>query len=465
MAYRQASPFVDQFFDTNGLPLSGGTIKSYLAGTTTATSMYTDSSGTSAGSSITLNVRGEPEVSGNTINIWLDEGVTYKFVLADSSGTSIWTVDNINVGFAGGSIDIQDTNPLINFKTGATESFDTRIAQITNGLGFYTGGNAQTVLGMFLDQNRNLLLDPAGAGGAPAAPLHVKGATADYPIKVESTDGTAGVQLSDNATTGVVGIAAVGDNAILKGSNVGIGTDSPQSGLHVKNNTGVKVSDSALARHLNITPALADGTPAIIESTPIPVPDPDFMSESGMRLNVAGNGPLEFYTNNTESMRLTEAGNLLLGTTSVSVSQGGIGLITGNLHFLSIGHASSTASGNPYATFDFAGNRIGSITQNGTTGVLYNTSSDERLKENITNSADAGSKVDAIRIRQFDWKADGSHQDYGVIAQELVTVAPEAVNQPIDPDDMMGVDYSKLVPMLVKEIQSLRSRVAELEKN
>jgi len=227
MAYRQASPFVDQFFDTNGLPLSGGTIKSYLAGTTTATSMYTDSSGTSAGSSITLNVRGEPEVSGNTINIWLDEGVTYKFVLADSSGTSIWTDDGINVGFASGSLDIQGTNPLINFKTGASESYDTRIAQIANGLAFYTGGNAQTVLGMLLDQNRNLLLDPAGAGGAPAAPLHVKGATADYPIKVESTDSTAGVQLSDNATTGVVGIAAVGDNAILKGSKVGIGTDSP----------------------------------------------------------------------------------------------------------------------------------------------------------------------------------------------------------------------------------------------
>ena len=132
-------------------------------------------------------------------------------MLADSSGTSIWTIDNINVGFASGSIDIQGTNPLINLKTGASESFDTRIAQITNGLGFYTGGNGATVLGMLLDQNRNLLLDPAGAGGAPAAPLHVKGGTADYPIKVESTDGTAGVQLSDNATTGVVGIAAVGD--------------------------------------------------------------------------------------------------------------------------------------------------------------------------------------------------------------------------------------------------------------
>lgn len=236
MAYRQASPFVDQFFDTNGLPLSGGTIKSYLSGTTTATAMYTDGAGTSAGSSITLNVRGEPEVSGNTVNIWLDEGVTYKFVLADSSGTSFWTVDGINVGFASGSLDIQGTNPLINFKTGATESFDTRIAQIANGLGFYTGGNGATVLGMLLDQNRNLLLDPAGAGGAPAAPLHVKGATADYPIKVESTDSTAGVQLSDNATTGVVGIAAVGD--VLK-SMVG-----GASKLDVKS-TGVDVTGEA----------------------------------------------------------------------------------------------------------------------------------------------------------------------------------------------------------------------------
>ena len=257
MAYRQASPFVDQFFDINGLPLSGGTIKSYLAGTTTATAMYTDGSGTSAGSSITLNARGEPEVSGNTVNIWLDEGINYKFVLADSSGTSIWTVDGINVGFASGSLDIQGTNPLINFKTGASESFDTRIAQITNGLAFYTGGNAQTVLGMLLDQNRNLLLDPAGAGGAPAAPLHVKGATADYPIKVESTDSTAGVQLSDNATTGVVGIAAVGD--VLKSmvggaakldvkstgvdvtgeAQVGDATDGVKIGHSTTNSTGV----------------------------------------------------------------------------------------------------------------------------------------------------------------------------------------------------------------------------------
>jgi len=99
------------------------------------------------------------------------------------------------------------------------------------------------------------------------------------------------------------------------------------------------------------------------------------------------------------------------------------------------------------------------------TATTYITSSDERLKQNITDSADAGSKVDAIQIRQFDWKVDGSHQDYGVIAQELIEVAPEAVAEGDTDEDMMGVDYSKLVPMLVKEVQALRSRVAQLEES
>ena len=44
---------------------------------------------------------------------------------------------------------------------------------------------------------------------------------------------------------------------------------------------------------------------------------------------------------------------------------------------------------------------------------------------------------------------------------EHTQVAPEAVHQPEDSEEMMAVDYSKLVPMLVKEIQSLRKRLAD----
>lgn len=168
----------------------------------------------------------------------------------------------------------------------------------------------------------------------------------------------------------------------------------------------------------------------------------------------------------TQAMTLTAANEWLLGTTSVSTSPTqGIVAYGGNSGsgLLCIGHSSGTASGNAYHTFSYNGSAIGSITQSGTTAVLYNTTSDARLKTNIAPAADSASLIDALQVRQFDWLSDGSHQRYGFVAQELYAVAPEAVSKPQDPDEMMAVDYSKLVPMLVKEIQSLRARVAQLE--
>ena len=70
-----------------------------------------------------------------------------------------------------------------------------------------------------------------------------------------------------------------------------------------------------------------------------------------------------------------------------------------------------------------------------------------------------------IRVREFDWKANGEHQRYGFIAQELETVYPEAVHSPENPEEMKSVDYSKLVPLLVKEIQTLKARIETLENN
>jgi hypothetical protein len=177
--------------------------------------------------------------------------------------------------------------------------------------------------------------------------------------------------------------------------------------------------------------------------------------------NSSGNvsGEHTFSTGNLERMRIDVSGNLLVGTTSA------IGRLTvvrsGVAWARSVDH--SNAGTQYFDTFRYSGNETGSITGNNTS-TSYNTSSDERLKENIADADDAGSKIDAIQVRQYDWKADGSHQDYGMIAQELQLVAPEAVSGDADSEEMMGVDYSKLVPMLIKEIQSLRNRVAQLEE-
>ena len=77
-----------QFIDAAGVPLAGGFLYTYSAGTTTPQATYTDSTAATANSNpIVLDSRGEA-------NIWLSSA-DYKFVLCDSTNTEIWTVDNI----------------------------------------------------------------------------------------------------------------------------------------------------------------------------------------------------------------------------------------------------------------------------------------------------------------------------------------------------------------------------------
>ena len=77
-----------QFIDAAGIPLAGGFLYTYAAGTTTPQATYTDSTAATANSNpIVLDSRGEA-------NIWLSSA-NYKFKLTDSEGTEIWTVDNI----------------------------------------------------------------------------------------------------------------------------------------------------------------------------------------------------------------------------------------------------------------------------------------------------------------------------------------------------------------------------------
>lgn len=96
MSYYPATPFVPQFFTDTGVPLSGGTITAIVSGTPdTPAMMYLDATGTEAGTVITLNARGEPQVSGNTVVIWLDTEVIYKFILKDASGVTKWTINDI----------------------------------------------------------------------------------------------------------------------------------------------------------------------------------------------------------------------------------------------------------------------------------------------------------------------------------------------------------------------------------
>ena len=80
-----------QFLTTTGLPLNGGLLYTYQAGSSTPLATYSDNAGNVANANpIVLGVDGRP-----ASEIWLTYGFSYKFVLCDSSNNVIQTYDNL----------------------------------------------------------------------------------------------------------------------------------------------------------------------------------------------------------------------------------------------------------------------------------------------------------------------------------------------------------------------------------
>jgi len=88
-----------QFFDNNGIPLAGGLVYTYTAGTTTPQAAYTTSAGSIAHTNpIVLDSSGRVSSGGE---IWLTDAVAYKFVLKTATATTIGTYDNVTGNASG----------------------------------------------------------------------------------------------------------------------------------------------------------------------------------------------------------------------------------------------------------------------------------------------------------------------------------------------------------------------------
>jgi hypothetical protein len=247
--------------------------------------------------------------------------------------------------------------------------------------------------------------------------------------------------------------------------SLGIGTSTPARPLHISTSGVIPLRLTSTGTDCQIELGNSGGTPIIGSFNDQLI----FNTASTERLRITSTGACEWRPDGTtQAMTLDASGNLLVGTTSTipfTFSSGtGAGITsTGTVMAAATAEAglfNRTGSDGSVVNFYKAGAIVGSISVT-TSTTTYNTSSDQRLKENITD-APAGN-IDDIKVRSFDWKADGSHQDYGMVAQELEAVAPYAVTKGETEDDMWSVDYSKLVPMLIKEIQDLKAEVAALK--
>jgi hypothetical protein len=180
--------------------------------------------------------------------------------------------------------------------------------------------------------------------------------------------------------------------------------------------------------------------------------------------------------NPAERARFDDLGNLLVGQTTSGGNKaaGGICLrqpeYTAGGSSILISHATSTTNGNSYAEFSYGGSSIGNIVQSGTTAVIYNTSSDYRLKDIIGPVINSGTFIDALKPKVGSWKSDGS-KFVGFLAHEFAEVSPSSVSGEKDAVDSDGkpvyqamqASSSEVIANLVAELQSLRARLAALE--
>ena len=166
-----------------------------------------------------------------------------------------------------------------------------------------------------------------------------------------------------------------------------------------------------------------------------------------------------------ERMRIDSSGNLLVGTTTFptsTVSSSGLGLFVESGSGSGRINSGKTASGTFTSLANYhAGTYVGGINYSNTATSLL-TSSDERLKENITAAPPALEKAMSIEVVSYDWKHDPTHVEFGLVAQRLNSIYSEAVYVGDDGEEVektWGVEYGRLTPMLLKAIQELKAEL------
>ena len=211
-------------------------------------------------------------------------------------------------------------------------------------------------------------------------------------------------------------------------------------------------------------------------------------------------------TNGSERMRVFNDGRIGIGISSIISAQLDVKTTSTSSHVLRLNMPGTSSSQNglliesssssaTLQKFTQGISTRGSITFSGIGGVAYNTSSDYRVKENVTAIADGIERVKQLKPSKFNFIGSEQVVD-GFIAHEVQGVIPEAIHGEKDAteeyeispevldeegnvleeavigtkDKLQGIDQSKIVPLLtaalqeaIEKIETLEARVQALE--
>tara|TARA_R100000353_G_scaffold8071_1_gene9744 strand:+ start:4323 stop:5756 length:1434 start_codon:yes stop_codon:yes gene_type:complete len=355
-------------------------------------------------------------------------------------------------------------------------------------------GSASTGSGVNAHATRVTITDDGKVGigiTAAEAVTHIAGATADADGALGSQSPQLIIEGGNNNNPFELGMDNSGATAVAflqsrnksagaqflslnpAGGNVGVGTAAPATAVDIH-------GDSHSLRLTDTDTALSDNE----LSSQIEFFQSD-ASGAGVKASIGAYGDgttgslmLRFAAgDNTERMRIESDGDIYINrTTHIETTRPGkvvLGFAGGSdsgIEFVATGNVVSTQA----VFYNNTGNRVGTITtSNSATG--YNTTSDYRLKENVTNLTGAIERVKTLLPKRFNFIVDPDTTVDGFLAHE-VTAVPEAVtgthNEVDENGDPVyqGIDQSKLVPVLtaalqeaIAKIEALETRVAALE--
>ena len=388
---------------------------------------------------------------------------TYRFAISGTNSFSLFDVgansDRLTVD-ASGNLGLGSSAPTSKFEI--EQSIVPRITMIKTGiLSWYVGNptqGASTNFTIGTDSGGNIdilnLTSSGNLGVGTATPTGKVGIEANgNHLHLRANTATAGKYWNFDITS---------NNQLFIINNTGLGLNITDSG-----NVGIGVTASAKLDVLvgNDERLLFTN----VSSKPI-ISAVNASNGSYKTLQLQGSD-LYFMVSGTERMRLNSDGHLLVGTTAKETQgvtiygSGANGMYvktTGTCAYMvtNSGGGGTDTSG-VFNTFYNDTVIAGSITLANANTIAYNTTSDYRLKEDLQDFKGLD-LVSKIPVYDYKWKADKS-RSYGVMAHELEEVLPQAVTGDKDAEEMQSVDYSKIVPLLVKSIQELSAKLEALE--
>ena len=396
------------------------------------------------------------------------------------SGTSATFTDLLSTSYGTARIQVTSTTNSANsaFRLGAKDSAGT-----TKNAGlYYVAGLAtsNTFLSLVANDNDyqfNVLANGnVGIGTTSPTDFTIYG----YGANIEASGGRGGGFVSSSSSSTykmVMSVDSSGGVGMLKtltnhplmfatndtermritsGGNVLIGTTSSVYKLSVVGSGGINQPASFASSDTSLYIAYAaNGSDVGYIGNGLGLVSGGVVGNFGVRAE----NNLFFAISNSERMRITSGGKVIVNTTDSGANAYLYASANMNQPY-PLGAKAIDSSQGLVGFFNSSNTVIGSISCSGST-VSYNTSSDYRLKEDL-KSINGLDIVNKINVYDFKWKSSNDRMD-GVLAHELSEILPYAVRGKKDGEEMQGVDYSKIVPVMVQAIKDLKAELDTLK--